>query len=69
VRAAAYHQAGGLAHGGNVGRDVDGVGGQQQRDDAVQQPGRAVAPHIGRQPCPLTRPMRALMAWMPTMSG
>jgi hypothetical protein len=46
--AAAHHQLQRLAHGGDVGRDVDGVGDDQQQHHAHQKGARRVLTQVGR---------------------
>jgi hypothetical protein len=46
--AAAHHQLQRLAHGGDVGRDVDGVGDHQQKHHAHQKGARRVLAQVGR---------------------
>ncbi len=41
-----------VAHGAQVGGDVDGVGEEQQPDDPVQEPGRVVVADVGGEPVP-----------------
>jgi hypothetical protein len=55
----------GVAHGGHVGGNIDDIGQQQQADDGVQQRFRIVAADVRRQAVPLTRPILALMTWIP----
>ena len=70
MRRSADDQLQRLAHRGDVGGDVDGVGDDQQRDDAVAGPAaRRCRPMFAARPWPVTRPMRALTSWMPTISG
>ena len=40
----------GVAHRGKIGRDIDGIGDQQQSDNAVQQPGGIVVANVGGKP-------------------
>jgi len=42
----ADQKLGGIGHGGEIGRDVDGVGDEQQRHHHVEQPWRIMPAHI-----------------------
>ena len=58
-----------LAHRGDVGSDVDRVGDEQQRDHEATAAAAESGAHVGGEAVPVTRPMRALTIWMPTISG
>src|SRR5512140_3544122 len=46
---ASDHQRNGVSHGGEIGSDVDGVGDEQQADQAIQHRGRIMASNVSSQ--------------------